>query len=86
MLEKIINFDGIEIEIIGAWLWISGNTYSHRKQLKELGFKYASKKKAWYFHTESFRKTSHKTLSMDDIRNYYGTTKVQRNQRELLEA
>ena len=86
MLEKIINFDGIEIEIIGAWIWVSGNTYIHKKQLKEYGFKYASKKKAWYFHTETFRKTSHKKLSMDDIRNYYGTTKVQRDQRELLEA
>lgn len=85
MLEKIINFDGIEIEIIGAWIWCF-NSYNFRKQLKELGFKYAGQKKAWYFHTDAFRKTSHKTLSMDDIRNYYGTTKVQRNQRELLEA
>ena len=62
------------------------NTYSYRKQLKEYSFKYASKKKAWYFHTEAFRKTSHKKLSMDDIRSYYGTTKVQRDKRELLEA
>ena len=86
MLEKIINFKDIDIEIIGAWLWVSGNTYNYRKQLKELSFKYASKKKTWYFHTDTFRKTSHKKLSMDDIRNYYGTTKVQRDRRELLEA
>ncbi len=86
VLEKIINFDGIDIEIIGAWIWTSGNTYKYRKQLKELNFKFASKKKAWYFHTEAFRKTSHKNLSMDDIRNYYGTTKVQPNRMELLEA
>ena len=85
-LEKIINFKGIDIEIIGAWIWVSGNTYNYRKQLKEYGFKYASKKKAWYFHTEAFRKTSHKKLTMDDIRSYYGTTKVQRDRRELLEA
>lgn len=86
MLEKIINFEGVEIEIIGQWIWVSGNTYAHRKQLKELGFKYASKKKMWYWKSETYQKKSHKTLSMDDIRNYYGTTKVQRNQRELLEA
>lgn len=85
-LEKIINFEGIDIEIIGAWIWVSGNTYNYKKQLKEYGFKYASKKKAWYFHTEAFRKTSHKKLSLDDIRSYYGTTKVQRDRRELLEA
>lgn len=75
MLNKIIHFDGITIEIIGNWLWFF-DSYSHRKELKELGFKYARNKRAWYFHTETFRKRSHKTLSMDDIRNYYGSTEV----------
>ena len=45
VLQKIINFDGIEIEIVGAWLWISGNTYSCKNELKEIGFKWASQKK-----------------------------------------
>ena len=86
VLQKIINFDGIEIEIVGAWIWLSGNTYNYKKELKELGFKWASQKKQWYFHTDIFRKKSHKSLSMDDIRSYYGSTKVQTDTRILLEA
>ena len=86
VLQKIINFKGIEIEIVGAWIWLSGNTYSYKKELKEIGFKWASNKKQWYFHTDAFRKRSHKSLSMDDIRNYYGSTKVQTDSRVLLEA
>lgn len=86
VLEKIINFNGIDIEIAGQWIWISGNTYSYKKELKEIGFKWASQKKQWYWHSEIFRKKSHKTLSMDDIRNYYGSTKVNTNSRVLLEA
>ncbi len=43
MLQKVIYLSDITIEIIGAWLWISGNTYPHRKELKELGFKFASR-------------------------------------------
>lgn len=85
-LEKIINFDGIEIEIVGQWIWVSGNTYAYKKELKDIGFKWASTKKQWYFHTEEFKKKSHKSLSMDDIRSYYGSTRVQTMQRELLEA
>ena len=85
-LEKIINFDGIEIEIAGQWIWVSGNTYCHRKELKEAGYRYASKKKQWYFHTEAFRKKSRKALTMEDIRNYYGSTKVNINSKVLLEA
>ena len=86
ILQKIINFDGIEIEIVGAWIWLSGNTYNYKKELKELRFKWASQKKQWYFHTDIFRKKSHKSLSMDDIRSYYGSTKVQTDTRILLEA
>lgn len=83
-LEKIINFNSIEIEIIGQWIWVSGNTYKYKKELKEYGFKWASQKKMWHFHTDTFRKLSRKMLSMEDIRNYYGSTKVQVEQRPLL--
>lgn len=83
MLNKIINFSGITIEIIGNWLWCF-DSYGYRKELKELGFKYAKNKKAWYFHTEAFRKRSHRTLSINDIRNYYGSTEVESGQGKLL--
>ena len=76
VLQKIINFSGIEIEIAGQWIWISGNTYAYRKDLKDIGFKWASTKKQWYWHSDIFKKRSHRTLSMEDIRNYYGSTKV----------
>ena len=76
MLGKIIGFDGITIEIIGNWIW-AFDSYIYHKELKELGFRYARNKKAWYFHTDAFRKKSHKSLSMEDIRNYYGSTEVE---------
>lgn len=44
-LNKVINFTGVTIEIIGEWIWISGNTYQYKKELKEIGFKWASNKK-----------------------------------------
>lgn len=85
ILSKIINFSGIEIEIIGQWIWCF-NSYNYHKELKELGFKFGSQKRAWYYHTEAFKKKTHKIISLDDSRNYYGTTKIKTNNRELLEA
>ena len=76
VLQQIISFEGINIEIVGCWIWVDGNTYQYKDALKEIGFKWAREKKKWHFHTEAFRKRSHKTLSMDDIRNYYGSTEV----------
>ena len=77
VLQKIISFSGINIEIVGCWIWVDGNTYDYKDSLKGLGFKWAREKRKWYFHTEAFRKRSHKKLSMEDIRNYYGSTEVQ---------
>ena len=80
VLQQIISFEGINIEIVGCWIWVDGNTYGYKDVLKNLGFKWAREKKKWYFHTEAFRKRSHKTLSMDDIRSYYGSTEVETEQ------
>ncbi len=83
-LQKIITFDGINIEIVGCWIWVDGNTYAYKDALKEIGFKWAREKKKWYFHTEAFRKRSKKKLSMEDIRNYYGSTEVETEGRKRL--
>ena len=80
-LQKVIHFSDITIEMIGSWIWISVNTYQYRKDFKTLGFKFAGKKKMWYWHSESYIKKSRKTLSMDDIRNYYGSTEVETNKK-----
>ena len=60
VLQYIVTMENINIEIVGCWIWVDGNTYEHKDNLKALGFKWAREKKKWYFHTESFRKRSHK--------------------------
>lgn len=77
VIYKIINFD-VDIEIIGSWIWVTGNTYSFKNELKKLNFKWSSKKTAWYFHHETYIKRKHKVFSLDEIRSYYGTTKIEK--------
>lgn len=86
MLSNIIHIPDITIEIIGNWIWVGGSSYPHRQELKEIGFKFARNKKMWYWHSEAFRKKSHKKLSINDIRNYYGSTNVETDGLELLQA
>lgn len=86
ILNKIIHFEDITIEIIGNWVWISGSTYQYRKELKEIGFKFAGQKKMWYWHSEAFQKKSHKSLSINDIRDYYGSTEVETETRRRIET
>ena len=84
VLQKIINFDGISIEICGSFIWVSGNTYQYKKAFKELGFMWASTKKMWYYKPETYIKKSRKPLSMEDIRSYYGSTEVKTEARKRL--
>lgn len=84
VLEKIINFDGIEILICGQWIWVDGNTYNYKTEFKKIGFKWASQKKKWYFHTDTFRKKSHKTLSIEEIQDYYGSITVKATNRKQI--
>ena len=84
VLNSIIAIPDINIEIVGCWIWVDGKTYECKDALKTLGFKWGREKKKWYFHTETFRKRSKRKLSMDDIRNYYGSTEVKTEQQKQL--
>ena len=85
-LNTIIHLDGLDIEICGAWVWVSGNTKAHKEILKEAGFKYASKKKSWYFRPEGWRSYSRGSCSMEEIRDKYGSAKPRSPKRRYLSA
>lgn len=76
IIDRLIVLEGIKIEICGSWLWISGDTFPHKATLKECGFRWAHSKKAWYFHSDPYRKRSKKTLTLDEIRTLYGSETV----------
>ena len=58
ILQKIVGFNGIDIEIIGSWIWVSGNTYLFKNELKANGFKWDSNKRMWYWHRDNYQKKS----------------------------
>jgi hypothetical protein len=72
-IYRIIHLEGIQIELCGTWIWISGNTKEHRKYLKEVGCFWADKKQMWYWRSEEYRSFSRKSHNIKDIRNKYGS-------------
>ena len=80
VLMKIINLNGIVIELIGAWLWVSGNTIAYKKELKEAGFWYAPKKQMWYFRPDGMKSHKHDPLDIHAIRNKYGSDVIQQKE------
>lgn len=82
-LNKIIGL-GLEIEICGAWVWLHGDTRPHREILKEAGFKWAPKKKLWYFRPSDYKSRGRGKYSMDQIRERHGSEKVSAKERTKL--
>lgn len=72
LIEKLMKMDGIEIEVIGCFVWISGETKPHKDALKEMGFKWHSKKLCWYLAPQDYKKRSRKSYSMNEIRDLFG--------------
>lgn len=76
IINALINLEGINIELCGSWLWLTGNTREHKEVLKGLHFKWSKSKCAWYYHTSDYRKLSRKTYSLDEIRDLYGSETI----------
>lgn len=83
VLAQIVSYN-ITIEIIGSWIWCF-DSYSCKEKLKEMGFKYAPKKKAWCWHFGNYKRCRKAEASLDEIRAQYGSQKVkgQRKQYSL---
>ena len=73
LINKLLSFPGVEVELCGSWIWVSGNTKECKEDLKNLGFKWSKNKTAWYYHREPYYKRNKRSLSMDEIRNMYGS-------------
>ena len=73
-LNAILDLKGITIEVCGAWVWVSGNTYPYKSILKDATFRYAAKKKRWYFRPDDWESRSRGKYSMEQIRDTFGSS------------
>jgi len=77
----------LTIEICGCWVWVTGDTRTHREALKAAGYKWSPKKTAWYFRAEEDRKTWYnKSHTLDEIRFKYGSQSVVEKERQRITA
>ncbi|MBI5297935.1 MAG: hypothetical protein HY869_20865 [Chloroflexi bacterium] len=76
-IEFALNLDGVEVELMGLWVWLTGNTKAHKDAIKAQGFKWSPEKTAWYFAGVPSFNRQRRTL--DEIRNMHGSTRFTRD-------
>lgn len=74
IIEQIISLPGIQVELMGYWVWVTGDTFPVKDKLKAVGLFFASKKKAWYYRSEEYKTNNRKQTTLAEIRNKYGST------------
>jgi hypothetical protein len=93
IIADLIRVPEIVVEIIGSFIWVSGNTKPYKDQIKSVthgeSYKSAqwhSKKLMWFFAPTGYRRFTSKVYSIDEIRNLYGSTVIKKNERGSIAA
>lgn len=83
-INAISHLENIDIELVGAWVWVTGDTRPVKDTLKGAGFMFAPKKVAWYFRTAEFKSRRKSGLDLDAIRSKYGSESIKKNKRSYI--
>ncbi len=75
----------ITIDIIGTWLWISGDTRPYKAYLTAYNFLWCPKKKMYQWHIDRGSHKGHKPMDIDSIKDKYGSTTVPQGYRPSLQ-
>lgn len=87
IVQLLLSLEGVEVELCGAWLWLSGDTYPHKDALKAAGCRWSRSKQRWYWrHEEKGCHWSRGKCSMVDIREKYGSKVLVSNQKKQLQS
>lgn len=82
IISQILHFENITIEVIGSWIWVSGNTRTIKEKLKELNFKWANQKKMWYYGEMKGKNTNPKSIK--EIKAKYGVVEVKTEEKRKI--
>ncbi len=85
-LQAIVGLDGLNIEVAGTWVWVSGDTKKHKETLKQSGFLWAMKKKMWFYRPADSMSKGRGKYSIDDIRARHGSQTINKQQQRSIAA
>lgn len=77
IIEKLLSMPYIQVELIGGWIWLTGNTALYLRKLQSMGFKYSTKQKRYYLSDGLTGNCRASKYSMNRIREIYGSTIVE---------
>lgn len=78
VIRALLAIPGIDVDLVGRWLWISGETRPVKDQLKALGCRWSPDKSLWYWRSADSKRPWKGTGNFEDICNTYGAQRLVR--------
>lgn len=74
----VIDHKGVEMWLVGTWIWVFGETKPIKETLKVIGYRWHSKRGKWYWQNDGYR---HKFSNdaFESIAARYGARQFHRN-------
>lgn len=74
VINELLKYENITIELVGNWLWVTGETKVIKDDLKKLGFFYNGKrdKTLWMLKPDNQKHRYSKNETSADLKNKYG--------------
>lgn len=86
-LNVVISLDDVFVEVCGLWIWVTGDTRTHKDALKAAGYKWAKKKVAWYFRPADYKSSGRSGgWDLERIRETHGSRSYKASQQEKIKA
>lgn len=93
IMEKIdelirLRMVGVEIWLVGLWVWLRGETRPHKEELKQAGCLWHAKRLCWYWKPEYFNKyrVRHSPASFEGLAEKYGASVFASKDSEVMAA
>lgn len=86
IINKVIHMEGVTIEIIGSWIWLTGNTKAYKDYIKAAGFFWSKNKNAWYYNGDDKKSKRRGRFTMDELRSKWGTEEIKTERTEKITA
>lgn len=86
-LLELLKLRGLDVALIGLWIWVTGDTRNNREALKVAGLLWHRERQCWYYKPHGWKKrTKHSSASLDDLAQKYGCRTFQTADEEHLPA
>ncbi len=77
IIQRLVKCEGVQIEIVGSWIWLSGDTFKYMRAIKQMGFKYSAKHKKYYLSDDDGAGRRGSRYTFEQICDRYGVERIE---------